>query len=414
MKRILRKLHLWLAFPAGLLVTVICFTGAILVFRAELEDMMYPERFFVKEVKAETIPLHKLMPLINEQLENDVATGITVINHPKRTYTVSIASDYHNPQYVDPYSGVLIKVDGSASFFSVVMRLHRWLLVDRQTGAKITGWTTLLFIVILITGAIIVIPKSRKGIKRILTVKTKNGWRRFWYDLHLSAGVYAWALLMLLSLTALTWSFRWYAGGVYKLFGVELPVRRPMPAPVEAAGQRQTADFPSRDTTAVAEGRGERSERQGRQHGETVIGEQRPGGQSGRGGEQRGGAPQPTVNFTHWQSVLENIKAKNPNYLTVSLRNASATVAQNRIWGNSRATDRYTFNEETGEITCYQPYEKQDKAVKMRGWLYALHVGAWGGTFSKIITCLASLIGASLPLTGYYIWFKKRRKRKKR
>jgi uncharacterized iron-regulated membrane protein len=77
-----------------------------------------------------------------------------------------------------------------------------------------------------------------------------------------------------------------------------------------------------------------------------------------------------------------------------------------------RASDRYSFDAKTGAITDYVPYAKQDKAMKIRGWLYTLHVGAWGGWFSKIISCIAALVGACLPLTGYYIFWKKRKRKR--
>lgn len=40
--------------------------------------------------------------------------------------------------------------------------------------------------------------------------------------------------------------------------------------------------------------------------------------------------------------------------------------------------------------------------------MYQLHTGSWGGIVSKIIYFVAALIGAMLPLSGYYIWWQKR------
>ena len=39
----------------------------------------------------------------------------------------------------------------------------------------------------------------------------------------------------------------------------------------------------------------------------------------------------------------------------------------------------------------------------------AIHFGSYLGLFSKIITCCAALIGASLPITGYWMYLKKRK-----
>lgn len=39
---------------------------------------------------------------------------------------------------------------------------------------------------------------------------------------------------------------------------------------------------------------------------------------------------------------------------------------------------------------------------------HAIHVGSWGGIVTKILTFIVCVVGATLPLTGYYIYFKKR------
>ena len=44
------------------------------------------------------------------------------------------------------------------------------------------------------------------------------------------------------------------------------------------------------------------------------------------------------------------------------------------------------------------------------GWIYSIHVGSWGGYLTRILAFLAALLGASLPLTGYYLWIKRKLK----
>lgn len=39
--------------------------------------------------------------------------------------------------------------------------------------------------------------------------------------------------------------------------------------------------------------------------------------------------------------------------------------------------------------------------------LLDLHTGRWGGLTTKILTCLASLLGATLPISGYYLYLKR-------
>ena len=54
MKKIFRTLHLWLSVPFGLLVSLICFSGAMLVFENEITEWSRPDLYQVKEIKAAT------------------------------------------------------------------------------------------------------------------------------------------------------------------------------------------------------------------------------------------------------------------------------------------------------------------------------------------------------------------------
>ena len=48
MKKIFRTLHLWLSVPFGLLVSLICFSGAMLVFENEITEWSRPDLYRVK------------------------------------------------------------------------------------------------------------------------------------------------------------------------------------------------------------------------------------------------------------------------------------------------------------------------------------------------------------------------------
>jgi hypothetical protein len=66
-----------------------------------------------------------------------------------------------------------------------------------------------------------------------------------------------------------------------------------------------------------------------------------------------------------------------------------------------------TFDSSTGEITEVQLYKDLPKSGKIRGWIYSVHVGSWGGMTTRILTCLVSLLGTIFAITGYYFWIKK-------
>lgn len=55
MRKFFAKVHLWLSIPFGIIIAIVCLTGAILVFETEILELGYPSRYFVKKVKGEPL-----------------------------------------------------------------------------------------------------------------------------------------------------------------------------------------------------------------------------------------------------------------------------------------------------------------------------------------------------------------------
>lgn len=173
LKKTFRQIHLWLAIPIGLFISIICLTGAILVFEKEIVQGLNPQ--------------------------------VEVTSLPKG----------------DPARKEL----RGAAFFQQTRALHRWLLDpparkgDKSAGKVIVGVSTAAMAFILVSGIVVWCPRNRKVLENRLKVSTGKGWRRFCYDSHVSLGFYAAVVLLLTALTGLTWSFRWYHEWAYSLFG---------------------------------------------------------------------------------------------------------------------------------------------------------------------------------------------------
>lgn len=229
-----RKLHLWLSLPFGIIITLICFSGAMLVFEYEVTKCVKPEAFRTEQVSE---------PKPSEE-----------VRKPRRK---------------------VVPRDERLPFFRTMFRLHRWLLGNRPQpgggihwGKMVVGISTLLFVVVLVTGVVIWWPRTRKALVNSLKLPVRKGWRRFCYGLHVAGGMYALLLLLVMALTGLTWSFGWYREWFYEFFGVN------------------------------------------------------------------------------------------------------------------------------------------------KGWVYGVHVGSFGGMVTRVLWFLAALLGATLPLTGYYLWWKRVRRRR--
>lgn len=174
MRKFFHQIHLWLSIPLGILISVICLTGAILVFEKEITEIMYPE---TQVTQVEGQQVRKQRP----------------------------------------------------EFFRQVRALHRWLLDapakkgESSVGKTVVGITTVVMIVILISGIVIWVPRNNRTLKNRLQISCTKGWRRFWYDSHVALGFHSTLFLLIMALTGLTWSFSGYRTFMYDLFS-DLPI----------------------------------------------------------------------------------------------------------------------------------------------------------------------------------------------
>ncbi len=396
MKKIFRKIHLWLSVPFGLIITLVCFSGAMLVFENEANEWFRRDLYYVETVKGSPLPMDKLLEKVATTLPDSVSvTGVSISSDPGRAYQVSLSKPRRASLYVDQYTGEVKGKSERSGFFMFMFRMHRWLLDSMNPGNEgifwgkmIVGVSTLLLVFVLISGIVIWWPRTRKALKNSLKITATKGWRRFWYDLHVAGGMYALIFLLAMALTGLTWSFPWYRTAFYKVFGVEVQQRA-------AQGHEQKSDAQKRDTKLAAH-------REKKREGNEV----RKGERSRRPENNHSDMYSVTSPFVYWQEIYDKLRRQNPEYKQISISSGTASVSFNRF-GNQRASDRYSFNTDNGEFTETSLYQHQDKSGKIRGWIYSVHVGNWGGMFTRILTFIAALLGAALPLTGYYLWIKR-------
>ena len=56
MRKFFAKVHLWLSIPFGIIIAIVCLTGAILVFETEILELGYPSRYFAVSYTHLTLP----------------------------------------------------------------------------------------------------------------------------------------------------------------------------------------------------------------------------------------------------------------------------------------------------------------------------------------------------------------------
>ena len=360
-KKIFSKLHLYLSIPVGLIISLICFTGAGMVLDRDIHEWSNPTMYSVSPVKAGVLTIDSLVRNMEQQLPKGTEVkSIKTFADPNVSYQFSVDGTLKSTVFVDQYTGEYLGDYYSfkkGSFYRTMFYLHRWLMVPYERGEfnigkLIIGISTIILVFILITGIAIWLPRNKSILKKRLSIRVTKGWRKFLYDLHISGGVYVAIWLLMLALTGLMWSFpNSYRPAMYALFGV--------------------------DTNKVEINLPPTSDKKG------------------------------NVDFNVWQSAYAEVISKNPTAYSYTVSPAEVRVYHSQ-YGNTRAYESSYFNIESGAIERVVPYCERSGTTKFMGLIYSIHVGSWGGLTSKILTFLISLFGGILPLTGYYLWFKRK------
>lgn len=391
MRKIFAKIHLWLSIPLGIFISIICLTGAILVFEQEITQALNPELYRVKTTSGNT-PLSpsELAEAINRQVPDTLQlTSLQFAQDPEKPVWAGFKNAGKKTLSVNPYTGEVNGWSKSYLFFQEVRKLHRWLLDapaqkgEKSVGKVIVGITTLLMVVILISGLVIWIPRTTKALKNRLKISCTKGWRRFWYDSHVATGFYTLIFLLVMALTGLTWSFGWYRTAAYSLFGA---APQAMETSHGHAGKPQEADS---------------SQHRNRQDGDSKTGRQARPDESDKASSNQ------IRLYQTWDRVLAGLQRTYPAYTSIKLEQGSAQIVTSPE-GSLRKSDTARFQAGNGNITGITTSDQAPVSQKMKGYFYSFHTGSWGGIWTKILYFLAALLGGILPLSGYYLWYKKK------
>lgn len=408
-RKLFNDIHLWLGIASGLVLFIVCLSGTVYTFHTEIDEALNAPKYTV----AAAANMQPLSPdVLKAQLEKELKGKVTSIEIPAakdKPYRFGVAKaeggkgegkraeaaagpdkeskgkEGGKPKegkgggrgttyLVNPYTGQVQGTTESATseFFSTVMKLHRFLLVETENpeevniGKMIVGGSTIIFIFLIISGLVIWVPAKAKNWRQGLKIKTSGNWKRTNHDLHNSLGFYSSILLLIMAITGLCWSFEWYRDGLSAVLGEEVfkgRKEKPLPSNLPANGDYATlpvTDFMQRATTILP------------YEGNTRISLPADSAAS--------------VVITKYKS----------GFFTLT------------------ASDKVQLDQYTGEPLKVDIFSEKPLNVQIAASIKPLHLGDIYGTFSKIIYFIACLIATSLPITGTIIWINKLRKKPKK
>jgi uncharacterized iron-regulated membrane protein len=377
MKKLLRNIHLYLGLVAGLVIAIVCITGAMLVFEKEWLELFYPGRYFVAP-HTHRASLEEMKQSLLNKVPGAAIESIRLPSEERRTVEWSYAIETNEKKrkrkgtsypskkqnkfqaFINPYTAQVIEIyDYKNSFFSTVLSVHRRLLAG-DTGKMITGISAILFLVILVTGLYLWWPGKKKKIKNLLTVRWGAKWKRLNHDVHVVIGFYAALFLFVIAFTGLSFSFKWFNKGMYWI--TNSPPGKTAPAAVVT---------PS------------------------------------------------ATHFCTLDTVYENIRKRFPSYEyclikfpTIEKGFYTTTILPKKAV-HDMASHLIFSDPVSGKTLEVRKYEDRSPGHKMQSWMLPLHTGTSGGMAGRTIALLACIAGCTFPVTGTIMWLNRIKKKKK-
>ena len=363
LKKLIAQIHLWLGLVVGLIVIIIALSGAIYCFAPELQHLTQSYRK-VEVQNIAFLPPSQIKQIAEKELPGKAAKriyygnkeqSVQVLFRDKEKYSYSV--------FIDPYNGYVLKVrNNKKDFFSVTLELHRTLLIPY--GHEVVRWSTVAFFIIIVSGLVMWWPRNKRATKQGFTIKLRASPKRLNYDLHRVLGFYASWVILLTVFTGLMFAFDNFADLTYKLTGSKRSIVQKKP--------------PVIDTTLLSNVDALNSVWAHVQH-----------------------------DLHHrYAAMLFVLPDKKTDPLLLRANPESKTLYKTDF----RYFNPNTAQEIPGAYVWGNYADAKTVADNIKRMNYDIHTGAAWGLPGRIAIFFAALIVASLPVTGFYIWWGKRKK----
>lgn len=366
-RQILFQIHWFLGITAGLVLALMGVTGAMMSYEDEIMAALSPGVVTVAPSAAARLSPDALIARASAQRRGLAVTSLTMEASGDRAPAVSFApapgkKGRGESSYIDPRSGKLLGKARGEDVFHFVRTLHRWLALPdggNGIGRQITGFSAIALIYFALSGLYLRWPRKPLDWRAWLVLDLRMSGRNLYRALHAVIGGWVLVFYLLSALTGLWWSYDWYRQGVLQVLT-----------------------------------------------GETSREEKRDDPKPGDG-------PQPVL-APAWRSFLqvsggrfENVRIAIPSQDKPVTFRALQPGAR-----HARMIDEYRIDAATGKVVKTELYASRGWGKTITTSMYEIHRGAFFGQIGRIALLLTSLTMPLFTITGFLLYFARRRKKK--
>ena len=347
------QLHVWAGVLAGLYVLVIGVTGAVLMFRADLQAWVYPDVFAPPAAAGPVAGADTVLAAVAARYPGVEISGLDFPNSRRGTFLAYVVEGGRfRTVFLHPSSGQVMGEVPPGGWIQRLQQLH-FDLLGGSTGEAVSRVGAWALLALALTGPVVWWPGGGHW-RRALHVNWRAGWRRVVWDLHRATGICICLLALMWAATGIHFTT---PGLARRIVGAVAPLATPAPA-VRADDANGGQRPPLSALVAQAQARW-------------------PGAQLAR--------------------VL---LATRPG------SSVGVTVARDRH-GDWDSSDEVThwFDPVSGRLLRTDQASRDPSGEVAIRWLGIVHVGTFGGWPVKIVWAAGGLALVALFATGYLMWW---------
>lgn len=343
-RKTLLTFHLWAGLVLGALLLVVSITGALLVFRSNLERKLDPHRWIVTPSATRLAPEQLVARAVAAHPAGELES-VRYFGDPTAPFLVYFSNkDY---VHVNPYTGEVLGTRARyGEGFGWIEGLHKYLQLAPSVGEAINGYNALAFLLIIATGVVLWWPATRRALVAGVTLNWKLKGRPWNLGLHKTIGIYAALLLSVMAFTGAPVSLDWLKNALYPLTGSTKPaLPLPLTAPAPVAGAKPFVGF---DRIAAA--------------------------------------------------MAAQFPAARETYIPLPKKGLVAAYSIEAGAAHPNARSYAYWDGASGTLLRAQPYATAPTGLRLYYFMMSLHTGVWGGPAMQLVLLLGAL---SVPLLTY-------------
>lgn len=368
-RKLFWKWHLYAGLLGGPLLILIAITGALLVFSPEIDEWLRPDLWIIEpaaaEINSQPVSDQTMVETVQTRFPKETIVLYRQNQRPDQPYQFLL---FGNPKegihdvWVNPYTGE-ITADRmrETAFVRIVEQLHRRLL-SGEIGSSIieliTGWG----IVLTLTGCFLWWPRTAKALWNGLTLSFRGSAYKINWRLHNTVGVWVAFFVLMMCLTGMVFST--YSGKLYR-------------------SVMTATDFNKTAATASLKS-----------------------------------VPQSGKSPVSIDQLIKKVRLDLPENVPLNVRwprdkTGCFVITTDRnlrpLWSDRSQFQTWTFDQYSGEQLAFSHWDDLHPMRQFSAFSMTVHYGSIFGLPTKLIALVACLGVPILAITGYLIWWWKRK-----